>query len=108
MRGHGSHAKLSIRRGNDGRGGRRPVERKKRVNLGTEQVDATEVGFRSSGENWNEYLVDDGTVVRMKLVVTEILRIDDRYDHEGNPQYFVKSTNVVAVSAPEHLRRENS
>ena len=84
------------------------MERKKRVTLGSEQLDATEIGFRSSGENWNEYLADDGSVIRMKLVVTEILRLDGRYDDDGNPQYFIKSTNVVAVSTPEHLRRENS
>ena len=39
--------------------------------------DATEVGFRASGEHWNEYLLDDGTVARLKLVVTGVLRPED-------------------------------
>lgn len=81
------------------------VERKRRIDIpGVGEVDATEVGFRSSGEHWNEYLVDDGTVIRVKLVATEILRVDGAYDAEGNPGYFVKSTNVTNVSAPENLR----
>jgi hypothetical protein len=69
------------------------------------EVDATEIGFRSSGEHWNEYLVDDGTVIRIKVIATEVMRIEDEYDADGNPLYLVKSGNVVAISAPEDLRR---
>ena len=31
-------------------------------------LKVTEVGFRATGEHWNEYLLDDGTVARVKLV----------------------------------------
>jgi hypothetical protein len=83
------------------------VERKKRMTLPDGRtVDATELSFRSSGENWNEYLVDDGTVIRLKLVVTEIVRIDGEYDADGNPAYIVKSASVPAISAPDELRRQ--
>jgi hypothetical protein len=83
------------------------VERKKTINVpGVGPIEATEVGFRTSGEYWNEYLADDGTVIRMKLVVTEVLRIDGQYDPEGNPAYLVKSSNVTAISAPDELRRK--
>jgi hypothetical protein len=83
------------------------MERKRRIELpGIGEVDATEVGFRASGEHWNEYLADDGSVIRVKLVATEILRIDDMHDTEGNPGYFIKSTNVTNVSAPENLRKK--
>jgi hypothetical protein len=80
--------------------------RKKKVPLpdGT-TVEATIVPFRGDVEHWNEYLLDDGTVVRMKAVVTEVLRIDGRYDREGNPAYAVNSTNVTHISAPEHLKK---
>jgi hypothetical protein len=82
------------------------MERKRRINVpGRGEVDATEVGFRAGAEHWNEYLADDGSVIRLKLVATEILRIDDTYDADGNPSYVVKSTNVVSVSAPDNLRR---
>lgn len=83
------------------------LERKRRVTVpGIGEADGIEVGFRSSGENWNEYLLDDGTVLRLKLVVTEVLRVDGRYDREGNPIYLVRSQNVMGVSAPEELRRQ--
>ena len=82
---------------------------KRRITL----PDGTEVGgtimtFRSSGEYWNEYLVDDGSVIRIKLVATEILRLDDQYDPQGNPIYLVQSQNVMAVQAPDSLRREGT
>lgn len=82
------------------------VERKKRVNTPGGPVEATELGFRSMGENWNEYLIDDGSVIRLKLVVTEVVRVDGQFDPEGNPVYLVKSANVSAISAPEELRRQ--
>lgn len=69
-------------------------------------LDATIMTFRAGGEHWNEYLVDDGTVIKLKLVVTEILKVDDEYDPMGDPLYVVNSTNVVSVQAPEHLKRE--
>jgi len=83
------------------------VERKKTIDIpGLGRVEVTEVGFRTSGEYWNEYLADDGTVIRLKAVVTEILRLDGQYDPEGNPAYIVKSSNVTSVSAPDELRRQ--
>lgn len=72
---------------------------------GGEEVEAEVVGFRPTGEHWNEYLLDDGTVFRIKLVVTEIARVKDRFDGNGNPVYAASHTQVTAVDAPEALRR---
>jgi hypothetical protein len=81
--------------------------RKRILDLGDGQPrEVEEVGFRSSGEHWNEYLLDDGTVIRIKLVATEVLKVVGQFDAEGNPAYFVKSTNVTNVSAPADLRRD--
>jgi len=81
------------------------MERKRTVQGPNGPVEGTELGFRSSGEYWNEYLLDDGTVVRLKVVVMEAYRLDGEYDPDGNPQYVVKSSNLMVVSAPDELRR---
>ena len=82
------------------------MERKKKIpGPDGKLVSATEVGFRNSGEHWNEYLLDDGSVISIKLVVTSAFRVDDLFDEEGTPVYVVKSTNVMNVSVPEELRR---
>jgi hypothetical protein len=72
---------------------------------GGEEVEAEVVGFRATGEHWNEYLLDDGTVFKIKLVVTEIARVKDRYDAKGDPIYAATHTQVTAVDAPENMRR---
>jgi hypothetical protein len=80
--------------------------RKKKIRLQDGSfADATIVPFRGDVEHWNEYLLDDGTVVRMKLVVTEVARLDGEYDDEGNPVYVINSSNVTHVSAPEDLKK---
>jgi hypothetical protein len=80
--------------------------RKRRVTWQGREVEATIMPFQTGGEHFNEYLVEDGTVVKLKLVVTEILRLDDEYDAEGNPIYVVISANVPYVSAPDELRQK--
>lgn len=81
------------------------MERRKKIRYQDRTVEATEVSFQTGSEHWNEYLLDDHSVIKLKTVTSEILRIDGEYDVDGNPIYLVKSTNIVAVSAPEKLRR---
>lgn len=78
------------------------MERKRRIPVpGRGPTDVTEVGFRAAGEYWNEYLLDDNTVVRVKLVVTNVYRIDGESDSKGQPVYLIESKNVLATSAAE-------
>jgi hypothetical protein len=80
--------------------------RKKKVQIpGVGEADAEVIPFRGDVEHWNEYLLDDGTVLRMKAVVTEIVRVEGHYDAEGNPAYLINSTNVTHVSSPEDLKK---
>ena len=72
---------------------------------GGDEVEAEVVGFRAAGEHWNEYLLEDGTVFKIKLVLTEIVRLKDQYDAKGDPVYAATHTQVTAVDAPENLRR---
>jgi len=59
------------------------------------------VPFEATKEEWNEYLLDDGTRLRVKLVVTKILRTN-QIDPEGNPVYVITSQNVVGVYRPSN------
>lgn len=85
------------------------MERKKKLKLPNgQEVDATILSFQAAGEHWNEYLVDDGTVIRVKVVATEVLRLDEQYDAQDNPIYLLQSTNVMAVSSPDKLKRRGN
>lgn len=79
---------------------------KVKIKLGDEVLEGTRIATTSSSENWNEYLLDDSSVLKMKLVVTEIVRVDGRYDSDNNPMYVVRSSNVMAVSSPDNLKRK--
>jgi hypothetical protein len=82
------------------------VARKRKIKLPNgQEVEGFELTFRSSGEEWNEYLIDDGTVLRFKSVVTEVIRVEGAYDDQGQPLYLVNAQNIVKVSAPEELQR---
>lgn len=83
------------------------VERKRKVpGPDGQPVDATEIGFRGSGEYWNEYLLDDGTVVRLKPIVTQVFRLDGMHDDDGQPLYLMKSNNIMVVSAPDEMTKK--
>ena len=73
--------------------------RKFRQPDGEERSRARSSALCAAGEHWNEYLLDDGTVFKIKLVVTEIARVKDRYDENGDPIYAAIHTQVTAVDA---------
>ncbi len=78
------------------------MERKRQIRLPNgDLVDATELGYRATGEHWNDYLLDDGTVARLKLVVTNVYRLEGQRDEKGQPAYLIESTNVTSISASE-------
>ena len=81
------------------------AEEKVTINFGGRPVLATQVEVNQSGEKWNEYLLEDGTVLKMKLVLKKVFKVDGEFDMEGNPVYVMQSTNVTSVDAPAHLKK---
>lgn len=79
-----------------------------RINIpGRGDVEAEEVRISSAHEHWNEYLLEDGTTLRLKIVLSDVHRVPDVFDDEGDPLYVARSTNVMDVSVPESLRRKD-
>ena len=55
------------------------------------------IQIRESKEEWNEYrIIDTGQTFKMKLVASEIYRLPDRYDNEGQPVYVIFNTIAIA------------
>jgi len=67
--------------------------------------DAVLVQVDTATEKPNVYHLADGSVITLRVVVTEIWKVDGEYDVEGNPFYLVKSANVATVQSPETLRQ---
>lgn len=66
-------------------------------------IEGEEIGFKPIEEPWCSYQLDDGHQIRMKLVVTQIVRTGQK-DVHGNPVYIARSSNVMAVSPPERYK----
>jgi hypothetical protein len=69
------------------------------------EVEATNVDFETRKEDWNEYKLEDGTVLRFKTVVSSIIRTENYDPMTGDPVYHVRSTNILRVKAPDELKR---
>ncbi len=70
------------------------------------EADATPIEINQASEQWSHYLLEDGSTLKVKLVVTKVSRIDNEYDIEGNPVYVFQSTNVTSINSPENLKRK--
>lgn len=72
---------------------------------GIAQAESVEVKVKQTvSEDWNEYLLDDGTVLGVKLVVTKISRTN-LFDRAGDPVYSVHSQSLLRTDVPKELRK---
>lgn len=68
-----------------------------KMNLAGKEVEAETVGFSPIDEHWSTYKIDDGSIVRLKLVVSDVFRLPTKDPITGAPQYIVRSSNIVSV-----------
>lgn len=62
------------------------------------KVQATEIGIRKSTESWNEYELEDGNIIKIKLVVVRVLKTIDKDPITGEPIYITNTQNLMAMS----------
>jgi hypothetical protein len=79
---------------------------KRKVNLGGKEYTAEVVEFETLHENWNSYALQDGTELKMKAVVSDIVRVEGAYAPNGDPLYMVQASNVVATIVPDRMKRQ--
>lgn len=83
------------------------MERRKKVPAPDGRVlEGIIVDINSTQENWNQYLLSDGTILKLKVVATEVVRLEGEYDKEGDPIYIIKSANVVSAIVPDELKKK--
>ena len=71
------------------------------------KIEATDVDFRTEKEVWNEYVLEDGSVLKFKTIVSSIIRTED-YSSTGDPIYLIRSTNISRVKVPEEMKLVNT
>ena len=71
-----------------------------KIKIDGQSVDGQRVDFTPVDEPWTKHRLTDGTIVRIKLIVADIIRVPvDRPDAE--PRYVVKSSNILAIDTPD-------
>lgn len=83
------------------------AEKRRKLNLGTREVDVTDVDIvERKNEAVAEYRLEDGTVIRVASPITAVLRLDE-YDFEGKPIYLaVPGTSVTVIHVPDEVRKK--
>ena len=78
-----------------------------KIHYGGELINGVEVEFKPLSESWNEYETEDGAIVRVKLIVSRIIRTE-KYKEDGEPIYVIKSSNVASVKVPVNLMKSKN
>lgn len=80
-------------------------EQKKKLELAGKELDVSDVPIKKATEPFADYELEDGSILRVKSVVTSVLRLEGLNNPaDGNPIYVVVTMPVVSVvSAPKNL-----
>ena len=83
------------------------AERKTKVLWNGKMVDGMEVPIEESNEHWSEFKFEDGAIVRAKISLIQVVRIEGEYDPQGNPSYAINMAPTIAIiEVPENLRKK--
>ena len=72
------------------------------------KIEATNVDFDVEKEDWNKYILKDGSILKFKAVISSVIRTENYDPDTGKPIYIIQSTNISQVSVPEELRLINT
>ncbi len=73
--------------------------------LSQREVEAVNVDFEAKAEPWASYELSDGSILKVRTVVSGVQRLEGEHDQGGNPMYMVQSATMVrVVSAKKELR----
>lgn len=73
------------------------AEQKKTISLFGRDTQVVDVPIVKATEHFNEYEMEDGSVLLVKSVASSIMRVEGQYSLDGKPFYLVLTTPVVNV-----------
>jgi hypothetical protein len=79
---------------------------RRKINFQGRMVEAEIVDFEADKEQWSTYILQDGSSLKVKAVVTEVARLEGVFAPNGDPVYMIQASQVLHVNAPDSLRRQ--
>ena len=64
--------------------------------------------FESKGEAWSHYTLEDGTIVKMKVLLLDVARIEGEYNEQGDPVYQTSVQYIMGIQAPDNLKKKTT
>lgn len=65
-----------------------------------------ELDFAAERENWNVYRLEDGTVVKMRIMLAAVKR--DGSDEKGEPKYQLSWQQAIHIEASELAKAQET
>lgn len=78
----------------------------KKYQLKGREVLGQAVDFEAKGEAWSSYALEDGTVLKIKTVLLDVVRLEE-YNENGDPVYQCTAHQIVGVVVPDELKRRS-
>lgn len=75
--------------------------KKVKINIGARTVEGESMVFKATEEPWTIYKLEDGSIIKLKPVVSDIFKLPDKDPVTGLPQYMIRSSNIVSVEPPD-------
>jgi hypothetical protein len=83
------------------------VAQKRIVEYQGRKVEGEVVEFEPVPETWTHYKLVDGTTLKMKLSLLEVIRLVNEFQPQtGEPVYVFTAQNIVNINAPEELKKK--
>ena len=60
-------------------------------------VNAEQLSFKVINEGFSAYELSDGKIMKIRVILAEVYRLDEKEEVTGREGYFVKSVPVVSV-----------
>jgi hypothetical protein len=79
---------------------------KRNIDFQGKKVEGETVNFKViSPEQWYEYQLQDGTILRVKTILATVIRLPE-FNPDGDPIYVINTQNHVVIgSVQEDLRK---
>ena len=71
------------------------------------KVTARSIDFNAkTAENWQQYELEDGSVLKVKAVILDVSKLEGEYSEQGDPVYQLSAQQLVTVAVPDELKKK--
>jgi hypothetical protein len=70
------------------------------------KVEGELVDFEAGTESWNQYTLHDGSSLKIKTVLLEVVRLVNEFGPSGDPIYVFSAQQIVGTTVPDTLKKK--